>query len=252
MITISPFWSLSLDSMPSPNLAHTHFTIYIKTKLFCGRIFQDQARLIVRCALCTLWQKVISASCYLHRHPNISLMCNPCHLCLLASPFHLMCSFNTNDKRSHGSIPAITPHFFSFENNTHQPKGTSSKEVKIRALESKIICSFLQFSPRAGSWLSSTFVCPLKEDWLPTSFSCHVEVIWRLISRYLKYSALRKIWNIWETSDSHEIFVSSDVSSPARFDKYITLKLTIFLFPRGLQLLWLTRSPLRSFFRPSL
>jgi hypothetical protein len=41
--------------------------------------------------------------------------------------------------------------FFSFENNTHQPKGTSSKEVKIRALESKIICSFLQFSPRAGS-----------------------------------------------------------------------------------------------------
>jgi hypothetical protein len=63
-----------------------------------------------------------------------------------------MCSFNTNDKRSHGSIPAITPHFFfffSFENNTHQPKGTSSKEVKIRALESKIICSFLQFFPRA-------------------------------------------------------------------------------------------------------
>ena len=39
--------------------------------------------------------------------------------------------------------------FFSFENNTHQPKGTSSKEVKIRALESKIICSFLQFFPPA-------------------------------------------------------------------------------------------------------
>ena len=51
---------------------------------------------------------------YLHWHPNISLMCNPCHLCLLASPFHLICSFDTNDKRSHGSCPAITPQFFFF------------------------------------------------------------------------------------------------------------------------------------------
>ena len=133
MITISPFWSLSLDSMPSPNLAHTHFTIYIKTKLFCGRIFQDQARLIVRCALHTLWQKVISASCYLHHHPNIFLMCNPCHLChlcLLASPFHLMCSFNTNDKRSHGSIPAITPHFFLLRIIPISQKGPHPKRWK--------------------------------------------------------------------------------------------------------------------------
>ncbi len=47
------------------------------------------------------------------------------------------------DKRSR-YLHLHPPPFFLFENNTHQPKGT-----KIRALESKIICSFLQFSPRA-------------------------------------------------------------------------------------------------------
>jgi hypothetical protein len=52
------------------------------------------------------------------------------------------------DKRSRYLHLQPTP-FFLFENNPHQPKGTSSKEVKIRALESNIICSFLQFFPRA-------------------------------------------------------------------------------------------------------
>jgi hypothetical protein len=64
--------------------------------------------------------------------------------------------------------------------------------VKIRALESKIICSFLQFSPRAGSWLSSTFVCPLKEDWYPTSFSCHVEDASQTLTQ--RMSVQVKVW----------------------------------------------------------
>ena len=144
MITINPFWSRSLDSMPSPNLAHTHFTIYISSPSFSVAAFsKDQARLIVRCALHTLWQKVISASCYLHHHPNISLMCNPCHLCLLASPFHLMCSFNTNDKRSHVSIPAITPHFFLLRIIPISQKGPHPKRWKFVLWRAK---SFALFS----------------------------------------------------------------------------------------------------------
>jgi hypothetical protein len=39
MITINPFWSCSLDSMPSPNLAHTHFTIYISSPSFSVAAF---------------------------------------------------------------------------------------------------------------------------------------------------------------------------------------------------------------------
>ena len=138
---------------------------------------------------------------YLYRHPNISLMCNPCHLCLLASPFHLMCSFDTNDKRSHGSMSSHHTPFFSFfrmipTTLLGSQKGPHPERWNLcfgeHSFGEQIICSalpcvlvrshacwyaVLHFSPRAGSWLSSTFVCPLKEDWLPTSFSCHVEVI---------------------------------------------------------------------------
>ncbi len=90
--------------------------LYIKPELYCLCIFQDQARLIVRCVLRILWQKVIGASCYIlaPQYLLISLMWNPCYLYLLASQFHLMCSFNTNDKRSHGSMFSHHTPFFLF------------------------------------------------------------------------------------------------------------------------------------------
>jgi hypothetical protein len=117
--------------------------LYIMPKLFCLRIFQDQSRLIVGCALRTLWQKVIVASCYIYRYPYISFMCNPCHCCLLVSPIHLMCSFVATDKRSHGSMSSHHTPFFFIKNDTHnsagQPKGTSSREVKL-CFQEHIIC----------------------------------------------------------------------------------------------------------------
>jgi hypothetical protein len=74
--------------------------------------------------------------------------------------------------------PPSHPIFLFFKNDTHnfvgQPKGTSSKEVKICALEGKSFPQQSTSPPRAESWLSSTFDCPLKEDLHSTSFSCHV------------------------------------------------------------------------------
>ena len=137
---------------------------------------------------------------YLYRHPNISLMCNPCHLCLLASPFHLMCSFDTNDKRSHGSMSSHHTPFllFSFKNDTRnhveQPKGTSSREVEICALESNSFALLVCFQSSASTcrvWLASTFVCPLEEAGLSTSFSCHVDPV---SDHFFCWSLSQNVW----------------------------------------------------------
>ena len=163
--------------MPSPSLAHTPPKIYISSPSFtASACFKIKPIWLSDVRFVPMTKGHWCQSLYLYRHPNIFLMCNPCHLCLLASPFHLMCSFDTNAKRSHGSCPAITPHFF-YKNDTlnsvGQPKGTSSREVKL-VLWRAYHLHFIHFPLSVSTcrvWLSSTIVCPLKEDGLPTSLA---------------------------------------------------------------------------------
>ena len=99
-------------------LMHTSTSRYIyQAQALLPLHHQDQARLVVRCARCTLWQKVIGASAILWVHclSSIQYSCNiSCYhaitfdqmtlvntpfafwhpICLLTPPFHLMWFFS--------------------------------------------------------------------------------------------------------------------------------------------------------------
>jgi len=117
---------------------------------------------------------------------------------------------------------------FLFKNETHnlvgQPKGTSSREVKLvlwRAYHLHFICFPLSVS-MCRVWLLSTFVCPLKEDGLPTSLAATWTSFWRSFYRRSKYL----IHQIFRIFCSHEIFVRTPHLSIACF-REIHLKLTV-------------------------
>ena len=115
MITINPFWSHSLRLYAKPKFGSCTLQDLYQAQAFLPLHFSRSS--LSDCQMCTSNHMTKGHWCqllYLCRHPNISLMCNPCHLCLLASPHYLMWSFDTNDKRSHGSMSAISPHFSFF------------------------------------------------------------------------------------------------------------------------------------------
>ena len=151
--------------MPSPSLAHAHFKIYIKPKLFCLCIFQDQACLIVRCALQTIWQKVIGASCYIYVGTPISPWCAILAIFAFWHPHFIWCAV---------SIPMTKGHTVQF-----QPSHPIFFLLRIIPISQK--------GPHPKRW---KFVLWRAKSFALSSSSPHVQ---DLDSRQLLFARLRKI-----------------------------------------------------------
>jgi len=177
MITINPFWSNSLRLYAKPKFgSYTPQDLYIKPELYCLCMFQDQAHLIVRCAIRTNDKRSLVPVAISIPAPQYLLDVQSLPSLPSGIPISSDVQFRYQWQKVTWFMSSHhTPFFYKNDtlNSVGQPKGTSSREVKL-VLWRAYHLHFIHFPLSVSTcrvWLSSTIVCPLKEDGLPTSLA---------------------------------------------------------------------------------